>query len=148
MSEETDESTAITNLVTSTVPGTSTGTTVYDVAKNPLAARNVLPQPSQDIQSLNGSVLTTLGYTMYVLRRFPSASCSPHAELALRLTHSSCTTRLIWSNGQLSHRKMAILPVLLLRQDITMLIFGTPLLAPQIPSQILIRIRQNTGPPL
>ena len=95
MSEDTDETTAITNLVTSTVPSTSTGTTVYDIAQNPLTARNVLPHPSQDIQSLNGSVLTTLGYIMYVLRRFPNASFSPHTELALRLTHSSCITPLI-----------------------------------------------------
>lgn len=50
--------------ITSTI---QTATAVYDVGTYPLIAYNQAPEPSKDIQSLNGSVITTLGFTMYVL---------------------------------------------------------------------------------
>lgn len=52
------------------MPSTSTGTTVYDVGTNFLTARNHYPGPLQVSQSVNGSVVTTLGVIMYVLYTF------------------------------------------------------------------------------
>lgn len=62
---------AITNVVTTVISTLATATTVVDEKIDLLSAPNYAPQPSVDVQVLNGSVVTTAGLTMYVLSMVP-----------------------------------------------------------------------------